>query len=333
MAQDVFNDRSNCKRGAVRALKKLGVANPTLDVDFDVVKLADGTYQWNDIRETAVEAAARENDPPAREPTPFGGAALDLSTLPFNDVDAVDFDLSTGLPVGMSPAALDPPSTLDDLDPSNADLVTPADSPAVETFPLGAPFSEPFTESDHGQPAEAPAAETGLSHGEVNGVPVFDKPEATDCPTPADEAAAVVVSTMGGDLVAAIMAEADRLRELRRASRPAKVARVKRERVLKGRVTVVSPLKAASEAGVWPLTKPVIQSTANAYTQTHIDRLWACFEAGDRKGIEAYPINGSNTYARILRQLRDVLLADMGRRAAVKTAEAGEPVAAAGNAA
>lgn len=54
----------------------------------------------------------------------------------------------------------------------------------------------------------------------------------------------------------------------------------------------------------------VISSAANKSYQRHADALWdiAAYK-GDVNALRAYPLNGTNTYARALKRYRDLLVA------------------------
>jgi hypothetical protein len=53
----------------------------------------------------------------------------------------------------------------------------------------------------------------------------------------------------------------------------------------------------------------VFKSKANASYQKHADALYAHACNGELETLEAYPLNGTNTYARALRKYRELLCA------------------------
>jgi hypothetical protein len=67
-------------------------------------------------------------------------------------------------------------------------------------------------------------------------------------------------------------------------------------------------LDAAAARGLVP-GKPDVSSHANHYYQRRFDRLAELAAAGDWDAIRAYECNGVNTYAKMVRQYRDRLLA------------------------
>lgn len=73
------------------------------------------------------------------------------------------------------------------------------------------------------------------------------------------------------------------------------------------RPTLLGAARAALEAGeAIPLL--VFESAANFTYNRHSDALHKLWGAKDEAGLRAYPINGTNTYARALRAYRDVLV-------------------------
>ena len=69
-----------------------------------------------------------------------------------------------------------------------------------------------------------------------------------------------------------------------------------------------SELDAAAAAGVMP-EKPIVTSKANPHYQKRFDHLAAQAAAGDWDAVKAYEVNGINSYAKMVRQYRDRLLA------------------------
>ena len=55
--------------------------------------------------------------------------------------------------------------------------------------------------------------------------------------------------------------------------------------------------------------KPEVTSPANQHYRKRFDALAALAEAGDWDGVAAYPCTGVNSYAKMVRQYRDRLLA------------------------
>jgi hypothetical protein len=74
----------------------------------------------------------------------------------------------------------------------------------------------------------------------------------------------------------------------------------------KVREDAVSRLFASNGGKIVPLE---IASQANYTYQRHADRLYELAKAGNRGGVEAYEINGTNTYAKRLKRYRAALLA------------------------
>jgi hypothetical protein len=69
-----------------------------------------------------------------------------------------------------------------------------------------------------------------------------------------------------------------------------------------------SELDAAAARGVMP-EKPIVTSKANLHYQKRFDRLADLAAAGDWDGVRDYAATGSNSYAKMLRQYKDRLLA------------------------
>jgi hypothetical protein len=86
-------------------------------------------------------------------------------------------------------------------------------------------------------------------------------------------------------------------RRARAASAPARTPRRKN-----------AELDAAAARGVMP-TKPDVTSHANHHYQKRFDRLAELAAAGDWDAVRAYECNGVNSYAKMVRQYRDRLLA------------------------
>ena len=118
--------------------------------------------------------------------------------------------------------------------------------------------------------------------------------DAADATPPAEE-----------DDVGALIAELERRgyrvlppRRQRSAAAPRKERQPSKE----------AALDEAAARGVMP-EKPVIVSPTNQHQQKRLDRLAELAAAGDWPAIEAYPVNGANTYAQMVRRYRDRLLA------------------------
>ncbi|CAB4122766.1 hypothetical protein UFOVP32_65 [uncultured Caudovirales phage] len=62
----------------------------------------------------------------------------------------------------------------------------------------------------------------------------------------------------------------------------------------------------AVQAGVEPA--PPTFPISNYWSQRHADKLFALMQAGDEEGLNAFPINGCNTYAKALRAYREICL-------------------------
>jgi hypothetical protein len=67
-------------------------------------------------------------------------------------------------------------------------------------------------------------------------------------------------------------------------------------------------LDAAAARGIMP-EKPIVTSKANPHYQKRFDRLAELAAAGDWKGVLAYEVKGINSYAKMVKQYRDRLLA------------------------
>lgn len=75
----------------------------------------------------------------------------------------------------------------------------------------------------------------------------------------------------------------------------------------KKRVTLLDGAMAQMQQGVLP--EPVdITSEANLTYNTHMAKLYAFAKEGLRNAVEDYPIGGSNTYSRVVRGYRDLLI-------------------------
>jgi hypothetical protein len=106
------------------------------------------------------------------------------------------------------------------------------------------------------------------------------------------------------DAVARILGMADAIAATRAENRPPKAKR-------RGLTT---PAWEAVKAGRLP-DKLVISSGTNGYAQKVIDQIYALAEAGDRTGLEALTISGTNCYARAARDFRDACAAHLRERA------------------
>lgn len=67
----------------------------------------------------------------------------------------------------------------------------------------------------------------------------------------------------------------------------------------------------AAQAGQMP--EPLTFPPSNAYAQKHADALLALAQADDRAAVEAYAINGTNTYAKALRRYQAALVEFLSR--------------------
>ncbi len=72
------------------------------------------------------------------------------------------------------------------------------------------------------------------------------------------------------------------------------------------RLTLLSAAQAAASAGTLPPLL-VFQSKRNASYNAHAQALHQLAAAGDLAGLTAYPVKGTNTYARALARYRTVL--------------------------
>jgi hypothetical protein len=77
-------------------------------------------------------------------------------------------------------------------------------------------------------------------------------------------------------------------------------------------------LDAAAARGETP-TKPVMTSKANPHYQARFDKLEAMAMASDWAGVRGYEVKGINSYAKMVKQYRDRLLAAHAAQDAVKT--------------
>jgi hypothetical protein len=103
-------------------------------------------------------------------------------------------------------------------------------------------------------------------------------------------------------------------------STPARKPRNARASAKQPRPNKEAELDEATARGVMP-EKPIITSPANQHYQKRFDRLAELAAADDWTAIEAYAVNGSNTYAEKLRRYRDRLLIAHAASAPAPTAE------------
>lgn len=246
-----YSDRSNCIRGAKRALKKAGVADPVMGEHFEVHAVKGG-FEWIDVRPNGAE-----NDP---------------SPVALARVDEV--------------AARHTAETLEALEEIGAGMTQGPETAPQEATPAEGTVAAPVEPEASGE-AESEASDA------------FDEPAKVAVPM------APAVYGLAGDIEALIMGLAVARREARAAAEPHKEPR---------RVGMLAEVEAAVKAGEWPLPKFLVSSMANAHVQTHVNRLYASAEAGDRAGVEGYPIKGTNTYSKALRRLQGLLLTAMDAR-------------------
>jgi hypothetical protein len=159
--------------------------------------------------------------------------------------------------------------------------------------------SAPITEEIESEITGAPADGVSDGEGETDPAP----PAAAPVPAPPETGVADTDPELAAFETPRLVAELER-RGIRRL--PAKRARASAP--AEPRRSKNAELDAAAARGIVP-AKPDVTSHANHHYQKRFDRLAELAAAGDWDAIRAYECNGVNSYAKMVRQYRDHLLA------------------------
>lgn len=288
MAQ-VYGVKSNATRGAVRALKALGVKAPKSGEDFEVVACEGGWY-FIDLRPEAVEAAGAENTADIEVAACLSAAKeqaeIDACKVPVIDTGTYIHNAPEGFyenpPVEIKVMLSDAP-TEGPAHPvvdavivhSSGVALSDIEGTTLSTKPFdesAATFAELFPNGVTLKTAVSP--EDGSMHDDVEALPLVEAAMV-------DDGVIAAIYAMGAA----------------RATRPA----AKKSRGW------MAFYEREVEAGRMP-PRHLVTSICNMHWQTHFDALHKMAATHNREGLLAYPLNGKNSYAQDCRRWRDVLV-------------------------